>query len=178
MDRTLSNQFLIIINFFEYVGGFVLGKILGNTFPNPRKIFNQQKPKENLKEKNVPRYLGSNYTCLVGVVPKKVKRKLLPLTCLKSFTNIYWGIIFNTVSSIIKAFDIKFDYLLLKLVINQLISCTVHILITFIKGWFCPMNKWQCRQKDCFPISLCGNMFDPTSETSSFHLHVLEKVSN
>ena len=51
MDRTLSNQFLIIINFFEYVGGFVLGKILGNTFPNPRKIFNQQKPKENLKGK-------------------------------------------------------------------------------------------------------------------------------
>ena len=51
MDRTLSNQFLIIINFFEYVGGFVLGKILGNTFPNPRKIFNQQKPKENLKKK-------------------------------------------------------------------------------------------------------------------------------
>ena len=51
MDRTLSNQFLIIINFFEYVGGFVLGKILGNTFPNPRKIFNQQKPKENPKEK-------------------------------------------------------------------------------------------------------------------------------
>ena len=51
MDRTLSNQFLIIINFFEDVGGFVLGKILGHTFPNPRKIFNQQKPKENLKEK-------------------------------------------------------------------------------------------------------------------------------
>ena len=51
MDRTLSNQFLIIINFFEYVGGFVLGKILGNTFPHPHKIFNQQKPKENLKEK-------------------------------------------------------------------------------------------------------------------------------
>ena len=51
MDRTLSNQFLIIINFFEDVGGFVLGKILGNTFPNPRKIFNKQKPKENLKEK-------------------------------------------------------------------------------------------------------------------------------
>ena len=89
MDRTLSNQFLIIINFFEYVGGLVLGKILGNTFPNPQKIFNQQKPKENLKKKNMPRYLGSNYTCLVGVVPKNVKRKLLPLTCLKSFTNIY-----------------------------------------------------------------------------------------
>ena len=33
------------------MGGFVLGKILGNTFPNPRKIFNQQKPKENLKGK-------------------------------------------------------------------------------------------------------------------------------
>ena len=76
MDRTLSNQFLININFFEYVGGFVLGKILG-------------KAKENLKEKNMPRYLGSNYTCLVGVVPKKVKRKLLPLTCLESFTSIY-----------------------------------------------------------------------------------------
>ena len=86
MDRTLSNQFLIIINFFEYVGGFVLDNILGNTFPHPHKIFNQQKPKENLKEKkNMPRYLGSNYKCLVGVVPKKVKRKLLPLTCLKSF---------------------------------------------------------------------------------------------
>ena len=41
----------MIINFFEYVGGFVLGKILGNTFPNPHKIFNQHKPKENLKEK-------------------------------------------------------------------------------------------------------------------------------
>ena len=67
MDRTLSNQFLIIINFFEYVGGFVLGKILGNTFPHPHKIFNQQKPKENLKEKkNMPWYLGSNYTCLVA----------------------------------------------------------------------------------------------------------------
>ena len=52
MDRTLSNQFLTIINFFEYVGGFVLGKILGNTFPNPHKIFNQHKPKENLKEKH------------------------------------------------------------------------------------------------------------------------------
>ena len=39
MDRTLSNQFWIIINFFEYVGGFVLGKILRNTFPNPHKIF-------------------------------------------------------------------------------------------------------------------------------------------
>ena len=51
MDRTLSNQFLININFFEYVGGFVLGKILGNTFLNPHKIFKQQKPKENLKEK-------------------------------------------------------------------------------------------------------------------------------
>ena len=51
MDRTLSNQFLIIINFFEYVGGFVLGKMLGKTFPHPHKIFNQQKPKENLKEK-------------------------------------------------------------------------------------------------------------------------------
>ena len=89
MDRTLSNQFLVIINFFEYVGGFVLGKILGNTFPQPH-IFNQQKPKENLKEKkNMPRYVGTNYTCLVGVAAKKVKRKLLPLTCLKSFTNIY-----------------------------------------------------------------------------------------
>ena len=86
MDRTLSNQFLIIINIFEYVGGFVLGKILGNTFPHPHKIFNQQKPKENLKEKkNMPQYLGSNYKCLVGVVPKKVKRKLLPPTCLESF---------------------------------------------------------------------------------------------
>ena len=51
MDRTLSNQFLIIIDFFEYVGGFVLGKILGNTFPHPHKIFNQQKPNGNLKEK-------------------------------------------------------------------------------------------------------------------------------
>ena len=51
VDRNLSNQFLIIINFFEYVGGFVLGKILGNTFPHSYKIFNQQKPKENLKEK-------------------------------------------------------------------------------------------------------------------------------
>ena len=89
MDRTLSNQFLIIINFFEYVGGFVLGKILGNTFPHPYKIFNQQKPKENLKEKKMPRYVGLNYTFLVGVVSKKVKRKLLPLTCPKSFTNIY-----------------------------------------------------------------------------------------
>ena len=93
MDRTLSNQFLIIIIFFEYVGGFVLGKILGNTFPHPHKIFNQQKPKENLKEKkNMPRYVGSYHICLVGVVQKKVKkvmRKLLPLTCLKSFTNIY-----------------------------------------------------------------------------------------
>ena len=90
VDRTLSNQFLIITNFFECVGGFVLGKILGNNFPHPHKIFNQQKPKENLKEKkNMPRYVGSNYTCLVGVVPKKVKRKLLPLTCLKRFTNIY-----------------------------------------------------------------------------------------
>ena len=85
MDRTLSNQFLIIINFFEYVGGFVLGKILGNTFSHPQKIFNQQKPKENLKEKKkMPRYLGSNNKCLVGVVQKKVTRKVLPLTCLKS----------------------------------------------------------------------------------------------
>ena len=85
MDRTLSNWFLIIINFFEYEGGFVLGKILGNTFPHSHKIFNQQKPKENLKEKKMPRYLGSNYKCLVGVVPKKVLKKLLPLTCLMSF---------------------------------------------------------------------------------------------
>ena len=61
MDRTLSNQFLIIINFFEYVGGFVLGKILGNTFPHPYKVFNQQKPKENLKEKKMPQYVGLNY---------------------------------------------------------------------------------------------------------------------
>ena len=140
------------------MGGFVLGKILGNTFPNPRKIFNQQKPKENLKEKNVPRYLGSNYTCLVGVVPKKVKRKLLPLTCLKSFTNIYWGIIFNTVSSIIKAFDIKFDYLLLKLVINQLIFCIVHILITFIKGWFVQWTNDNVARKIAFPfhfVAIC-----------------------
>ena len=89
VDRNLSNQFLIIINFFEYVGGFVLGKILGNTFPHSYKILNQQKPKENLKEKKKPRYVGLNYTCLVGVVSKKVKRKLLPLTCLKNFTNIY-----------------------------------------------------------------------------------------
>ena len=51
VDRNLSNRFLIIINLFEYVGGFVLGKILGNTFPHSYKIFNQQKPKENLKEK-------------------------------------------------------------------------------------------------------------------------------
>ena len=51
VHRTLSNQLLIIINFFEYVGGFVLGHILGNTFPHPHKIFDQQKPKENLKEK-------------------------------------------------------------------------------------------------------------------------------
>ena len=58
MDRTLSNQFLININFFEYVGGFVLGKILGNTFPNPHKIFNQQKSKENLKEKKHAKVFG------------------------------------------------------------------------------------------------------------------------
>ena len=59
------------------MGGFVLGKILGNTFPHPHKIFNQQKPNENLKEKkNMPWYLETNYKCLVLVVPKKVKRKL------------------------------------------------------------------------------------------------------
>ena len=33
------------------MGGFVLGKILGNTFPHPHNIFNQQKPNGNLKEK-------------------------------------------------------------------------------------------------------------------------------
>ena len=55
------------------MGGFVLGKILGNTSPHPHKIFNQQKPNGNLKEKkNMPRY----YNCLVLVVPNKVKRKL------------------------------------------------------------------------------------------------------
>ena len=89
MDRPLSNQFLIIINFFEYVGGFVFGKILGNTFPHPYKVFKQKKPKKSEGEKKMPQYVGLNYTCLVGVVSKKIKRKLLPLTCLKSFTNIY-----------------------------------------------------------------------------------------
>ena len=59
------------------MGGFVLGKILGNTFPHPHKIFNQQKPNGNLKEKkNMPRYKETNYNCLVLVVPNKVKRKL------------------------------------------------------------------------------------------------------
>ena len=59
------------------MGGFVLGKILGNTFPHPHKIFNQQKPNGNLKEKkNMPRYLETNYNCLVLVVPNKNKRKL------------------------------------------------------------------------------------------------------
>ena len=59
------------------MGGFVLGKILVNTFPHPHKIFNHQKPNENLKEKkNMPRYLETNYKCLVLVVSKKVKRKL------------------------------------------------------------------------------------------------------
>ena len=59
------------------MGEFVLGKILVNTFPHPHKIFNHQKPNENLKEKkNMPRYLETNYKCLVLVVSKKVKRKL------------------------------------------------------------------------------------------------------
>ena len=60
------------------MGGFVLDKILGNTFPHPHKIFNQQKPNGNLKEKkkNMPRYKETNYNCLVLVVPNKVKRKL------------------------------------------------------------------------------------------------------
>ena len=40
------------------MGGFVLGKILGNTFPNPHKIFNQQKLKENLKEKKHAKVFG------------------------------------------------------------------------------------------------------------------------
>ena len=59
------------------MGGFVLGKILGNTFPHPHKVFNQQKPNGNLKEKkNMPQYSETNYNCLVLVVPNKVKRKL------------------------------------------------------------------------------------------------------
>ena len=59
------------------MGGFVLGKILGNTFPHPHKIFNQQKPNGNLKEKKKTCHgIRINYNCLVLVVPNKVKRKL------------------------------------------------------------------------------------------------------
>ena len=39
------------------------------------------------------------------------------------------------VADLIRAVNhfVKFDYLLLKLVVNHLFSCTVHIWITFIK---------------------------------------------
>ena len=40
------------------MGGIVLGKILGNTFSHLHKIFNQQKPKENLKEKKPATVFG------------------------------------------------------------------------------------------------------------------------
>ena len=78
MDRTLSNQFLIIINFFEYVGGFVSSKILGNTFPHPHKIFNQQKPKENLKEKKQhDTVFGINLQMFSWVCAKESKEEIV-----------------------------------------------------------------------------------------------------
>ena len=53
----------------------------------------------------MPWYLGSNNKCLVGVVPKKVKRKLLLLIGLKSFHKHLLRDYFNSVSSIINAFE-------------------------------------------------------------------------
>ena len=58
--------------------GFVLGKILGNTFPHPHKIFNQQKPNGNLKEKKKACHGIRKQITTVNflVVPNKVKRKM------------------------------------------------------------------------------------------------------
>ena len=59
------------------MGGFVLGKILGNTFPHPHKIFNQQKPNGNLNEKKKhATVLGNKLQLLCFGCANKVKRKL------------------------------------------------------------------------------------------------------
>ena len=58
------------------MGGFELGKILGNTFPHPHKIFNQQKPNGNLKEKKNHATVLGNKLQLFSFGCAKVKRKL------------------------------------------------------------------------------------------------------